>query len=121
MESKPVSGHGEPGHRTENHVSHAEIGRLSGLMESVLYELREFKQRALWRLDNLEDRVETLEHRKDHTHDLNSLHEKVSEVKEYQAQRKIPNKWMDRIFTSVVAGVVMLVLTNFDWIVKVFS
>lgn len=127
MESNRASGHGEHGQRQTapphrgDPVTSAELGRLSGLMEALIHEVREFKERAVWRLDNAEDRIERLEHRKDHTETVNRLHQRVEELQSYQDQRKVPNKWADRIFTSVVAGVVMLVLANFDWIIKVFS
>lgn len=126
MESRTASGHGEHGQRqTANHevpgVSPTEFGRLAGLMESILHELREFKSRAIWRMDDLEARVELLEHRTDPSDTILELKTKVETLTEYQNMRKVPNRWMDRIITSVAAGLVMLVLTNLDWLVKVFS
>lgn len=126
MESRPASGHGEHGQQlmtnSKNEPNiHADLGRLSGLMDALLHEVREFKDRSIWRLDDLESRVEIIESRCDPTTELTDLKAKVEAVTKYQDQRKVPNKWMDRIFTSVVAGTIMLVLSNLDWLMKVFS
>lgn len=42
-------------------VSPIEFGRVVGYLEAMRSEIKELKDRAIWRLDNLEGRVESLE------------------------------------------------------------
>lgn len=42
-------------------VDPVEFGRVIGLLEAIRTEVQDLKTRHVWRLDNLETRVETLE------------------------------------------------------------
>lgn len=44
-----------------NQVDPTEFGRVVGHLEALRAEIKELKERVIWRLDNLEGRVETLE------------------------------------------------------------
>ncbi|MDY0087131.1 MAG: hypothetical protein RBS78_01035 [Coriobacteriia bacterium] len=46
---------------SDTSVSPVEFGRVLGHLEAIQSELRDMKTRTIWRLDNLEDRVEKLE------------------------------------------------------------
>ena len=46
-----------------NEISPVEFGKMMGHLEAIRAELREIKDRHVWRLDDLEKRVEGLENK----------------------------------------------------------
>lgn len=74
-----------------NDISAVEFGRVLGHLEAIQADLRELKTRTVFRLDNLEDRMEVVEQR--------------------LAERTFPNKIVDRLIAAVLgAGAAALLL-----------
>lgn len=71
-----------------------EFGRLVGHLEAIQRELKELKDRTIWRLDDIERRVETLE-----------------KYKEVDEKPRLADKMADKIVWALLAAAGMALLS----------